>query len=123
MAIASIIPEGIPVIDLSAIRSKSEEVRLKTAQDLFAAFRDVGFVYLRNHGVPQTLVDEAFGWVRHYFNSMEQLLTMAECEILCIAPGSQREGASSKGGLVPQRLLGDRQREGGANGVRSGKHQ
>lgn len=68
MAIASLVTDGIPVIDLSAIKSKSEEIRLKTAQDLFAAFRDVGFVYLKNHGVPQTLIDEAFSLVSQYGN-------------------------------------------------------
>jgi isopenicillin N synthase-like dioxygenase len=53
--------EVVPVIDFSLfLKVKS----LEKAKELFAAFRDSGFVYLQNHGVPQDIVDEAFTWVR-----------------------------------------------------------
>jgi isopenicillin N synthase-like dioxygenase len=51
----------VPVIDFSSFR---REKSLEKATELFAAFRDSGFVYLQNHGVPQEVVDEAFAWVR-----------------------------------------------------------
>lgn len=54
--------EVVPVIDFSPFR---REKSLEKAKELFAAFRDSGFVYLQNHGVPREVVDEAFGWVRH----------------------------------------------------------
>jgi len=53
--------EAVPVIDFSPFR---EEKSLEKAKELFAAFRDSGFVYLQNHGIPQEVVDEAFVWVR-----------------------------------------------------------
>jgi non-haem dioxygenase in morphine synthesis N-terminal len=53
----------VPVIDFSQFRSSNPDTALETAQKLFAAFRDSGFVYLQNHGLPQEVVDEAFTWV------------------------------------------------------------
>ena len=54
----------IPVIDLEPIRTgKAEEARA-TGKKVFEAFRDVGFAYIKNHGIPQDDVDEAFRWVR-----------------------------------------------------------
>ena len=54
---------GIPVLDFSRLRHGSSEDTHETATKLFEAFRDVGFVYLKNHGLPQETVDEAFSWV------------------------------------------------------------
>jgi hypothetical protein len=53
--------EVVPIIDFSPFR---KEKSLEKVKELFAAFRDSGFVYLQNHGVPQEVVDEAFAWVR-----------------------------------------------------------
>lgn len=53
--------EEVPVIDFSPFR---KEKSLEKAKELFAAFRNSGFVYLQNHGIPQEVVDEAFAWVR-----------------------------------------------------------
>jgi len=54
---------AIPIIDLEPMRSgKSEDVHT-TGQQVYEAFRDVGFAYIKNHGLPQDLLDEAFEWV------------------------------------------------------------
>jgi isopenicillin N synthase-like dioxygenase len=53
--------ELVPVVDFAPFR---EEKSLEKAKELFAAFRDSGFVYLQNHGVPEEIVEEAFSWVR-----------------------------------------------------------
>ena len=37
------------------------------AQKLVTACRDIGFVYIINHGIPQTLVDETFSWSEKFF--------------------------------------------------------
>jgi isopenicillin N synthase-like dioxygenase len=55
----------VPLIDFSHFR---QEKSLEPARELFAAFRDSGFVYLQNHGVPQEVVDEAFVWVRNAYS-------------------------------------------------------
>jgi isopenicillin N synthase-like dioxygenase len=57
--------EAVPLIDLSALATDPEDPA--TADQLGAACRDVGFLYVRNHGVPQPLVDRAFGAARHFF--------------------------------------------------------
>lgn len=53
----------IPVVDFAAFRSGTPNETKEIANSLYEAFRDVGFVYLKNHGVPQDVVDEAFTWV------------------------------------------------------------
>jgi isopenicillin N synthase-like dioxygenase len=54
----------VPVVDFSkaihGTRAEKEEV----ARHIDDAFRNVGFVYLKNHSVPLDLVAECFEWVR-----------------------------------------------------------
>ncbi|KAM5482566.1 hypothetical protein McanCB56680_003522 [Microsporum canis] len=57
----------IPVVDFAPFHDGSAEEAKATAQKIFEAFRDVGFVYLKNHGVPQEVVDEAFSWSQRLF--------------------------------------------------------
>ena len=60
---ASELVSGIPVVDFSAM-SLEQKDPLKTnkqavdflADEIFHAFSTIGFVYLKNHGVPQELV-------------------------------------------------------------------
>jgi isopenicillin N synthase-like dioxygenase len=55
----------IPVVDFAkAVRGTREE-KEKVARQIDDAFRHVGFVYLKNHGVPLEMVDECFDWVRY----------------------------------------------------------
>jgi isopenicillin N synthase-like dioxygenase len=54
---------AIPIIDLEPIRSGAPDEALATGKQVYEAFRDVGFAYIRNHGVPQQKIDEAFRWV------------------------------------------------------------
>jgi isopenicillin N synthase-like dioxygenase len=54
---------AIPIIDLGPIRSGTPDEALATGRQVYEAFRDVGFAYIRNHGVPQEKIDEAFKWV------------------------------------------------------------
>jgi non-haem dioxygenase in morphine synthesis N-terminal len=51
----------IPVIDFSGFTSCDEvATREATAGSIRQAFEDFGFLYLRNHGVPQSVIDELF---------------------------------------------------------------
>jgi isopenicillin N synthase-like dioxygenase len=54
---------AIPVIDLAPLQSGSREAALKTGKEAFEAFREVGFAYIKNHGVPQELIDQSIEWV------------------------------------------------------------
>ena len=55
---------SVPVIDFSAYTSEHSQVdKERTAKEIDDAFRSVGFVYLKNHGVPKERVDECFEWV------------------------------------------------------------
>ncbi|RFU75572.1 flavonol synthase flavanone 3-hydroxylase [Trichoderma arundinaceum] len=59
---------SIPMIDLGPARTGSEEDTQRVAKELYEAFRNVGFAYVKNHGVPQDVVDEAFLWSRKFFS-------------------------------------------------------
>lgn len=54
---------GIPIIDLAPLESPSLREAEATAAELYEALKKVGFAYIKNHGVPQHTVDEAFEWV------------------------------------------------------------
>lgn len=59
----------IPLIDFSNwYNEPSPTSRLETASDLVSACRDVGFVYITNHGISQTLLDQAFAHSRNLFS-------------------------------------------------------
>jgi isopenicillin N synthase-like dioxygenase len=53
----------IPVVDFAKAMNGTREERENIAQSLDDAFRNVGFVYLKNHGVPPEMVNECFDWV------------------------------------------------------------
>ncbi|EXJ71524.1 uncharacterized protein A1O5_05332 [Cladophialophora psammophila CBS 110553] len=64
----------IPIVDLSPFTSPSlsadtsHEARLKAAQKLVRACRDVGFVYVKNHGVPEDELAKAFALSKRFFD-------------------------------------------------------
>lgn len=54
---------AIPIINLEPLRTGTSDEALDTGKKVYEAFRDVGFAYIRNHGLPQDLLDQAFEWV------------------------------------------------------------
>jgi isopenicillin N synthase-like dioxygenase len=63
------------VVDFALARTGSEEDRRRVAKELHEAFKNVGFAYVKNHGVPQDVVDEAFAWVcRSQLSSTSHLI-------------------------------------------------
>ncbi|KAJ5168647.1 uncharacterized protein N7482_004241 [Penicillium canariense] len=58
---------SIPIIDLEPARTGTPEQAAQVAQDVYQAFKKVGFVYIKNHGVPQDLLDQAFAWSAKFF--------------------------------------------------------
>jgi isopenicillin N synthase-like dioxygenase len=58
----------IPVVDFSAWKNASDQnARVKVAKQIVDASREVGFVYIVNHALPDALLDEAFAWSRRFF--------------------------------------------------------
>lgn len=58
----------IPIVDFSAWRQTSDnESRLKVARQIVEASKEVGFVYITNHALPDSLLYEAFEWSRRFF--------------------------------------------------------
>ena len=62
--------QSIPVIDVGAlmdVRSARED-RMRVAREIGNACRDVGFFYIRNHGVPESHHRELFEQAKAFFN-------------------------------------------------------
>lgn len=68
---------ALPVIDFSHWLQGSTEEKNRVAHDLAEACRRVGFVYVINHGVPDTLLDEAFSWSKKLFDLPEEKKMLA----------------------------------------------
>lgn len=68
----------IPVIDIHALGGDHAGDRREVAQRLGRACEEVGFFYVRRHGVPGHLVDAVFGAAREFFS----LPTEAKMRIL-----------------------------------------
>jgi isopenicillin N synthase-like dioxygenase len=54
---------SLPIIDLAPFHGGSAEAVAGTGRQVFDAFKNIGFAYIKNHGLPQELIDEAFDWV------------------------------------------------------------
>ena len=59
-ATATLSENEIPVIDLGPYLSGEPGALEKAGRELFRASTEVGFYYLKNHGVPQELIDQVF---------------------------------------------------------------
>lgn len=59
--------DSLPVIDLAPIFGADLDAKAKLAADLRRACTEVGFFYIKNHGVPQTVIDGAFDTAARYF--------------------------------------------------------
>ena len=60
--------EEIPVIDLAPFLGGTPEDRHEVAQKIGRACRHIGFFYVINHGVPQSLIDETFAQAKRFFD-------------------------------------------------------
>lgn len=60
---------AIPVVDFAEwCNDASPQARSKIASDLVKACREVGFVYIINHGLPEKLLNQAFAMSKKLFN-------------------------------------------------------
>ncbi|KAJ5374933.1 Oxoglutarate/iron-dependent dioxygenase [Penicillium concentricum] len=56
---------NIPVVDFSGWNTESSRQRI--AREIVAACKTVGFVYIVNHSLPESMLDEAFNWSKSFF--------------------------------------------------------
>ncbi|MEJ8476662.1 isopenicillin N synthase family dioxygenase [Roseibium algae] len=59
--------DSLPVIDLAPIFNGDPDTKTQLATDLRRACTEVGFFYIKNHNVPQSVIDDAFGTARRFF--------------------------------------------------------
>ena len=68
-AIANDPKPTVPIVDFADFRADADPgTRMKIAQKLVAASRDVGFVYITNYGVPDDVLAKAFEISKKYFD-------------------------------------------------------
>jgi hypothetical protein len=113
---------AIPIIDLEPFRSGTSEQALNTGKEVYEAFRNVGFAYIKNHGLPQELLDQAFEWVSSQLPSrlnhaMITHSSLIELQVLCTLSVRQGQGAPSSIWLVAPRILRGGARKGRPNGL------
>jgi isopenicillin N synthase-like dioxygenase len=53
----------IPIVDFGAFLKDTQEEKEQVATQIDNAFRTAGFMYLKNHGVPRSMIEECFSWV------------------------------------------------------------
>jgi isopenicillin N synthase-like dioxygenase len=58
----------IPVVDLSNFTNADPEKKKEFVQNLGKAFEGVGFVAVKNHGIPQSLIDDLYEDVQQFFS-------------------------------------------------------
>lgn len=59
--------EVLPVIDLEPLRKGDRAAIKRVADQMGAAAREVGFFYVANHGVSQTMIENAYGAAEAFF--------------------------------------------------------
>lgn len=57
----------IPVVDLSDFLSGDESSKQKFVQELGKAYEEVGFVAVKNHGIPDELIADLYNYVQKFF--------------------------------------------------------
>jgi isopenicillin N synthase-like dioxygenase len=57
----------IPLIDLSPLRDGGDNSRAEVAENICKACEEVGFLYLINHGIPQSLIADMFDVSKRFF--------------------------------------------------------
>lgn len=57
----------IPLIDFSAFLSGDVSTKKTTAQAILAGFQNAGFIYLKNHGIPSSVVEKTFAESAQFF--------------------------------------------------------
>lgn len=64
---------NIPVVDLAEFLSGDESRKQKFVQELGKAYEEVGFVAVKNHGIPDDLIADLYKYVQHFFKQADDV--------------------------------------------------
>jgi isopenicillin N synthase-like dioxygenase len=73
---------SIPVVDLAKFTHGDAQQKAEFVQELGAAYEEVGFVAVKNHGIPDELISELYGYVKQFFSLGFDLKRKYEIEAL-----------------------------------------
>ena len=59
---------GIPVVDLADFLSGDQKRKQSFVQQLGKAYEDVGFVAVKNHGIPDDVISDLYKYVQQFFS-------------------------------------------------------
>ena len=57
----------LPIVDMSGVRAGQPKAVERAARDIHAAFTTVGFLYIANHGLPETVIQDALREAQGFF--------------------------------------------------------
>jgi isopenicillin N synthase-like dioxygenase len=83
---------AIPIVDVAGLRSPDVAERARVATAMGHAAREIGFLYVANHGIPADMLAEAFAASRRFFE-----LPQAEKQALDIRRSPHNRGYASAG--------------------------
>eukprot|EP00164_Ancoracysta_twista_P004235 GFYU01005705.1.p1 GENE.GFYU01005705.1~~GFYU01005705.1.p1 ORF type:complete len:361 (+),score=81.97 GFYU01005705.1:109-1191(+) len=87
--------QSVPEINLEPFLKGSQAERANTANQVFSAFKDIGFITVANHGISNKMVDDSFKMSAEFFakdiDYKEKLLwTSAESNRGWLGPGKEK---------------------------------
>ena len=95
--------DEIPVLDLNDFRLGDRTLKLEFVRNLGAAYNDIGFVAIKNHGLSDDLSNKLYGAVQKFFNQSDAVKQKYEIEGLFGQRGYTGKGKEHAKG----RTIGD----------------
>lgn len=101
----------IPVVDFAQWTDSDGPNRLRIAKEIVAACQKVGFVYIVNHSLSVSLLDEAFHWSQLFFDlPQEEKLKAPHPEGWAVHRGYSWPGLEKVSQLEATSVKGDDER-------------
>ncbi len=58
---------SVPIVDMAPFSTGDPQARQAIATKIATACQNIGFFYVRNHGIPQPLIDHTFALSKQFF--------------------------------------------------------